>query len=179
MQILSTARCLRRIEKNCILAAPFTFFPVPPPHSSCLSSERTSDPLPRAVPFFFRSLSAPSSLTPLLLFPAETIRAIARKHTVITAPRNWLIMRGWIAARGRESFFRSRLPSAAFISPAFFLSRPPSSWSWLVMPYRFISRSLSSLPALSTSCLQMRPGPFNYLSSSIRSHRALRASSSR
>lgn len=51
MQILSTARCLRRIEKTAFLHHPFT--------SSYLSWERTIYPLPRAVLSFFSFSALP------------------------------------------------------------------------------------------------------------------------
>lgn len=183
MQILSTARCLRRIEKNCILAAPFTFFPVPPPRSSCLSSERTSNPLPRAVPFFFRSLSLrsfqPHSLASFSRGNHPGDRAETHRNYCPTKLINYAGMdRG---ARGRESFFSVALAVSGFYLACFFFFKPPSFVVKLTGDALsfYLAISLLPLPALSTSCLQMRPGPFNYLSSSIRSHRAPRASSSR
>jgi len=115
----------------------FTFFPIP---SLFLSLLRLAI-LCYGLYYHF----SPSSFLPILFscfFPAETIRAIARKHTVITAPRNWLIMRGWITARGRESFFFGRICCQHFYLIRFFkfppvlLHRKPNDW---VSSYRFIS----------------------------------------
>lgn len=130
MQILSTARCLRRIEKNCILAAPFTFFSVPPPHSSCLSSERTGNPLPRAVPFFFAlSLSLrsfqPHSLASFSRGNHPGDRAETHRNYCPTKLINYAGMdRG---ARKRELFFGRACCQSFYLACFFFKPPPPSS----------------------------------------------------
>lgn len=105
--------------ENCILAATIPL-PLPIFPGSVLSI------LCHGLFYLFSPSPPFPAPIPVLLFPAETIRAIARKHIVITASRNWLIMRGWISARKRE-LFSVALAASTFISSAFFKapSRPP------------------------------------------------------
>lgn len=153
MQILSAAGCFAANWKNCILAAALSS---PSLWLALLSLARHNTnrfaewrcAAGYSTPF--PPLSLPS-------FSPETIRAIARKRTVITAPRNWLIMRGWIAwlrARGskrerwrrrRDLFFGrdccQRFYPSAFLSPLQPSSKP-EAFLYLFIPISCLSRSV-------------------------------------
>lgn len=126
MQILSTARCLRRIEKNCILAAPFTFFPVPPPFFlPLLGADRQS--LATGCSVFFSLSLSPLSLQPHSLasfsrgnHPGD--RAETHRNYCPTKLINYAGMdRG---ARKRELFFGRACCQGFYLACFFF--KPPS-----------------------------------------------------